>query len=106
MESIELTVAILSVISAIIGLLAAIIGRKKIVEIKYNPSPIYRSPQRNNNFTKERWYNRTFWLVFWMFLFWPVGIYGVFKSQFISKNWKISIIIIYATLIFIVAAQN
>jgi hypothetical protein len=40
------------------------------------------------------WYEKTFWLVVWLFVFAPVGIYGMWKSSN-ALIWKI-----IATLIF------
>jgi len=37
-----------------------------------------------NDISEEHsWYHSTGWLVFWCILFWPIGVYGIFKRGFL-----------------------
>jgi hypothetical protein len=103
----ELLIALISLGSALIGLAAALIGRKKVVEIRYvneeqqtlkQKEPIKTLPE------KLRWYDKTFWLVFWTIIFWPLGLYGILKSRAVSKNWKIFVVVCFVILM--MASQN
>ncbi|MEY3219274.1 MAG: hypothetical protein RIT27_631 [Pseudomonadota bacterium] len=101
--STELLIALLSLGSALIGLFAALIGRKKVVEIRYvnvEKTPLSNPPEPPVLPTKLRWYDKTGWLVFWTILFYPIGIYGILKSRAVSKNWKIIVIVCLIALIF------
>lgn len=47
----------------------------------------------------SKWYNKQ-WLVFLLcLLFFPVGLYGLWKSQVISKGWKTGVTVIIGALI-------
>lgn len=37
----------------------------------------------NETSAEHSWYHSTGWLIFWCILFWPVGLYGVFKRGFL-----------------------
>jgi len=99
----ELLIALISLGSALIGLAAALIGRKKVVEIRYvNEEKTAIQPKELPK--KMRWYDKTFWLVFWTIIFWPLGLYGVLKSRAVSKNWKIFVVVCFVILM--IASQN
>jgi len=103
----ELLIALLSLGSALIGLLAALIGRKKIVEIRYvnvEKTPISQKPETPILTNKLRWYDKTFWLVFWMIAFYPIGIYGILRSRAVSKSGKIFVIVCLVVLM--IASQH
>ena len=99
----ELLIALISLGSALIGLAAALIGRKKVVEIRYvNEEKTTIQPKEQPK--KLRWYDKTFWLVFWTIIFWPLGLYGILKSRAVSRKWKIFVVICFVILM--IASQN
>jgi|WetSurMetagenome_2_1015567.scaffolds.fasta_scaffold118653_2 hypothetical protein len=105
--STELLIALISLGSALIGLTAALIGRKKVVEIRYvntEQPPLKQKEPITTLPEKLRWYDKTFWLVFWTIIFWPLGLYGVLKSRAVSKNWKIFVVVCFVILM--IASQN
>lgn len=103
----ELLIALISLGSALIGLAAALIGRKKVVEIRYvNPEQqtIQQKEQTNPPPKKLRWYDKTFWLVLWTIIFWPIGLYGILRSRAVSKKWKIFVVVCFVILMMV--SQN
>jgi len=38
-----------------------------------------------------KWYNKTWVVVLWCILFFPVGLYALWKNAIISKGWKIGV---------------
>lgn len=103
----ELLIALISLGSALIGLIAALIGRKKVVEIRYvNESTSLKTKEQSVELPPEklRWYDKTLWLVLWTVIFWPIGLYGILKSRAVSKNWKIFVVICFVLLM--IASQN
>lgn len=103
----ELLIALISLGSALIGLAAALIGRKKVVEIRYvnTEQPALKQKESINLPQKKlRWYDKTFWLVFWTIIFWPLGLYGILKSRAVSKAWKIIVVVFF--IILMVASQS
>ena len=101
----ELLIALISLGSALIGLMAALIGRKKVVEIRYvNEEKTTIQPKELPK--KLRWYDKTFWLVFWTatIVFWPIGLYGILRSRAVSKKWKIFVVVCFVILM--IASQN
>lgn len=103
----ELLIALISLGSALIGLAAALIGRKKVVEIRYvneSTTSLKSKEQLDHKIEKLRWYDKTFWLVFWTIIFWPLGLYGILKSRAVSRKWKIFVVICFVILM--IASQN
>lgn len=103
----ELLIALISLGSALIGLAAALIGRKKVVEIRYvneSTTSLKSKEQLDHKIEKLRWYDKTFWLVFWLIIFYPIALYGFFRSSAISKNWKIVLVVCFILLM--IASQN
>jgi hypothetical protein len=45
---------------------------------------------------KSNWYNKTTIVILLCILFFPVGLYGLWKNQSISKGWKIGVTVIIA----------
>ena len=33
-----------------------------------------------NNIVKHKWYDSWGWCIFWLFVLWPVGLYGIIKK--------------------------
>jgi hypothetical protein len=56
--------------------------------------------------TKPPWHDRTGLVVFLIFLFWPVGLYGLFVSRKIPKGVKWAVGVFFGLMIFSVAAGN
>ncbi len=109
MQETEMTFTVLSLLSAFIGLLAAIIGRKKVVEIRHvavaDSSTRHRSRHdESDRYDDRKWYDKTLWLVLWLILFWPVGIYGLFKSRAVGTGWKFGIASMWVVLIIVATA--
>jgi hypothetical protein len=50
----------------------------------------------------NKWYNKTWLVVLLLFCFFPMGLYGLWKSQVISKGWKIGATSFYC-LLFVLA---
>lgn len=103
----ELLIALISLGSALIGLAAALIGRKKVVEIRYvheKQQPLISTQPLTTLPNKLRWYDKTLWLVFWTIVFWPIGLYGILKSRAVSKKWKIFVVVCF--IILMMASQD
>lgn len=45
---------------------------------------------------KVKWYNRKGLVILWLFLFWPVGLFGLFKSKTFKKALKVILGIIFS----------
>lgn len=83
----EVTIALISFGSAIIGLAAAIAGRKKVIEIRHVVDDSRSTTPMTSN-RSEPWYDKTLWLIFWTIAFWPIGIYGILRSSKVTLGWK------------------
>lgn len=53
----------------------------------------------------NNWYNKTWLVVLLLFCFFPMGLYGLWKSQVISKGWKIGATSIYCFM-FVLAVMS
>src|SRR5690554_3121240 len=53
----------------------------------------------DNSTTKSKWYDKTWLVILLCIIFFPVGIYGLWKSQSISKGWKIGMTILIALIV-------
>jgi len=95
MKDIEIFLAFSSVIGALIGLITAIISRKKVIEIRHTT---YYESERTDIGIKK-WYDKYIWLFIWILFFFPVGYYGLYKSRTVYKGWKIVIPIIHIILL-------
>ena len=49
---------------------------------------------------KTPWYDKTGWVTLWCILFFPVGLYGLWKSTKIGILWKIIVTLIFVAIIF------
>lgn len=56
--------------------------------------------------TQNHWYDKTWLVVVLCIFFFPVGLYGLWKSPTISKEWKIGITIVAALLFLISIASK
>lgn len=52
--------------------------------------------------TELKWFNKTWLIVILLFVFFPIGIYALWKNESISKGWKIAVPVI---LVIILIAQ-
>lgn len=47
----------------------------------------------NISTTQNKWYNKTWIVIFLCILFFPIGLYALWKNETITKGWKIGITI-------------
>ncbi|MBR1580773.1 MAG: hypothetical protein IJ668_09785 [Selenomonadaceae bacterium] len=52
---------------------------------------------------ERKWYQQTWFLIVMMIVFWPVGVYLVYKNQFMSKNAKFGLVGGFFGLLFLLA---
>ncbi len=98
---------------------------RKLWPLKYERKPILEtqtSPYKKNSFeanntykeetankyellearkTQTQWYDKTWIVVILFFIFWPVGLYALWKNNKISKNTKIVVSAIFALCVFL-----
>jgi len=60
----------------------------------------------NSNLTTSKWYNKTWLVILLCFLFLPIGLYALWKSDRIAMGWKIGVSAFYALIIFAGIAGN
>jgi hypothetical protein len=53
----------------------------------------------NQNANSNAWYNKTWLVVILCIIFFPVGLYGLWKNSKISKGWKISVTILFVLIV-------
>lgn len=53
----------------------------------------------DNSTTRSKWYNKTWLVIVLCIVFFPVGLYALWKNQSISKGWKIGVTIAIALII-------
>lgn len=94
MNDLEISLGFLSLAGAIIGLISAIISRKKVIEIRYANSSQYNN-YRNDYEYNKKWYDKKIWLFVWILFFFPVGYYGLYKSRAVKTGWKFVIPIVH-----------
>lgn len=51
--------------------------------------PLYKQPSDY----PDTWYNQTGWVIFWIVIFFPIGFYGLWKSDRLSTGWKFALVI-------------
>jgi hypothetical protein len=109
-EKIQLVIVSVSLITALVGLVASIVGRKHVIEVQ---SP----PHTNTSVTglieptspqvpRVAWYNNTMWLTLSVLLFWPIGLYGLYKSSAITARAKKFTFIILGIFLFYYAIHT
>lgn len=54
---------------------------------------------RNNDFRSKAWYEKTWLVIILCLIFFPVGLYALWKNSSISKGWKIGVTIIIALIV-------
>jgi len=125
----ELAIALISLATAVIGLVGTLAGKKQVIivregfataEVKPGPGmttaaersietavhapemPPAPSPMQANLPPEQlHWYDRTGWLVLWFIFFWPIGLYGIAKSRAVKRQWKIATFVIFGILVFL-----
>lgn len=50
----------------------------------------------DNSTTQSKWYDKTWLVILLCILFFPVGLYALWKNQSISKGWKIGVTVLFA----------
>jgi len=80
--------AILGFLSALVGLLAAYIGRKKQIEYVVKVDNRNRPRPSATTSLKKKWYDYKLIVAISMLLFFPVGFYALYQNRTISKFWK------------------
>lgn len=75
------------------------------VEKKATPAPDETglSSADSTKFDLNTWYNHNKLVYLIIFIFWPVGLYGLYKSETIEKKWKMWWVFAFVALIFIIA---
>lgn len=48
---------------------------------------------------KNKWYDKDVWVYVWLVLFFPVGLYGLYKNETIGKGIKYTIYVVFSILI-------
>ena len=51
------------------------------------------------NQIKEKWYDNNLNVIILCILFFPVGLYALWKNRFISKGWKIGVSVVFGLII-------
>jgi hypothetical protein len=53
-----------------------------------------------NSTTQSKWYDKTWLVIILCIIFFPAGLYGIWKNQSISKGWKIGVTVVIALIVF------
>ena len=59
-----------------------------------------------NTSTQQKWYDKTWLVILLCVIFFPVGLYALWKNQPISKGWKIGVTIIIALIVISQLGKN
>ena len=80
--------AVFGLLSALVGLLAAYVSRKK--EIKYVVEVNNSGRTRKNTppTFKKKWYDYYLIIAFFLIIFFPIGFYALYQSRTVSPFWK------------------
>ncbi len=129
----ELVIALISLVTALIGLIGVIAGKKQVIIIRQGPETADDAQDRSMAAAEERraettapprempipsvagpetlqteqlhWYDKTPWLVVSFILCWPAGLYGMAKSRAVKKGWKIVTFVIFGLILLLSALQ-
>lgn len=74
------------------------------VQLTDNPSNNFQTTTKinsttNNNSNSNAWYEKTWLIIILCLLFFPVGLYALWKNSSISKGWKIGVTVIIALIV-------
>ena len=53
----------------------------------------------DNSTTQSKWYDKTWLVIVLCIIFFPVGLYALWKNQSISKGWKIGVTVVIALIV-------
>jgi hypothetical protein len=53
----------------------------------------------DNQTTQSKWYDKTWLVIVLCIIFFPVGLYAIWKNQSISKGWKIGVTVVIALIV-------
>jgi|688.fasta_scaffold630827_2 hypothetical protein len=53
----------------------------------------------DNSTTQSKWYDKTWLVIVLCIIFFPVGLYALWKNQSISKGWKIGVTVLIALIV-------
>lgn len=53
----------------------------------------------DNSTTQSKWYDKTWLVIVLCIIFFPVGLYALWKNQSIAKGWKIGITVVIALIV-------
>lgn len=53
----------------------------------------------DNSTTQTKWYDKTWLVIVLCIIFFPVGLYALWKNQSISKGWKIGVTVVIALIV-------
>ena len=53
-----------------------------------------------NSTTQSKWYDKTWLVIILCIIFFPAGLYGIWKNQSISKGWKIGVTVVIVLIVF------
>lgn len=71
-----------------------------------------QQPSKNAQFAemakaeKPKWFDRKFWVFFWLIIFFPVGVYALWKNRRFSRNAKLIISAVVAVIVFMVGSAD
>ncbi len=84
---IQVILALIGVVSGIVGLLTAVANRKKIIENRHVTIYEDRSAKHTNT-SGSKWYDNHFYLFLLLFFFYPIGAYALVQSRTVNTFWK------------------
>lgn len=93
-HELQLLIAVLSLASAVVGLYASLrqvkTSRVETMHCDHRlvPRPDQRPPAQGVPTPVARWYDHPGWILFWLFAFWPVGLFALARSRMIGTTWK------------------
>ena len=104
MEPLQILIAIISLVSALVGLAAALAGRRQVVELRpsvASAAPVTRAVAAAPPPASSSWYDKPGWLIFWLLAFWPVAVYGLVRNRRVSPGLKRNLAIGFGVLMLI-----
>lgn len=60
----------------------------------------------DNSTTQSKWYDKTWLVIVLCIIFFPVGLYALWKNQSISKGWKIGVTVVITLAVFANISNN
>ena len=101
-ENPEVLVAVLGFITAVVGLLAALVSRKKVVEVRHHHEHIGVKGGSGHStapsLARRGWFYKNHWLLLSL-IFFPVTIYGLLRRVGLSRTWTFALMFVALMLI-------